>query len=124
MKSKKLKNTRLQKIQSQKTYLTLLKEFVSFKTISTDLSFKKEMERAITWFLELFQKNKFDIKIIKGKNHNPVIIAKYVKNQSLKTFLVYGHYDVQPAHKDEGWKSEPFILRKEKGRAKSQICNG
>jgi len=27
-----------------------------------------------------------------------------------KTLLVYGHYDVQPALKEDGWKHEPFKL--------------
>jgi acetylornithine deacetylase/succinyl-diaminopimelate desuccinylase-like protein len=31
-----------------------------------------------------------------------------------KTVLVYGHFDLQPAVKSDGWDTEPFILTEEK----------
>ena len=30
-----------------------------------------------------------------------------------KTLLVYGHLDVQPALKEDGWDYEPFVLTKD-----------
>ncbi|KAJ7927752.1 hypothetical protein B0H13DRAFT_1024152 [Mycena leptocephala] len=38
-----------------------------------------------------------------------------------KTVLVYGHLDVQPAVKSDGWDTEPFVLTEEKdvGRGSS-----
>ena len=30
-----------------------------------------------------------------------------------KTLLVYGHLDVQPAAKEDGWDYEPFVLTKD-----------
>jgi Cys-Gly metallodipeptidase DUG1 len=47
----------------------------------------------------------------------PVIVARYGNDSSKRTILVYGHYDVQPARKDDGWATEPFELSiDEKGR--------
>ncbi|MCJ1312145.1 hypothetical protein MMC25_005819 [Agyrium rufum] len=40
----------------------------------------------------------------------PVIIARYGSDSSKRTILVYGHYDVQPAAKEDGWATEPFEL--------------
>ncbi|KAI5229325.1 CNDP dipeptidase [Aureobasidium subglaciale] len=40
----------------------------------------------------------------------PVIIARYGEDPKKKTILVYGHYDVQPAAKEDGWATEPFEL--------------
>lgn len=55
-----------------------------------------------------------------GKPHlqlPPVIIARYGASPSKRTILVYGHYDVQPALKDDGWASDPFTLTvDDKGR--------
>ncbi|KAG9542719.1 CNDP dipeptidase, partial [Aureobasidium melanogenum] len=47
----------------------------------------------------------------------PVIIARYGEDPKKKTILVYGHYDVQPAAKEDGWATEPFELTiDDKGR--------
>ncbi|KAI9789113.1 MAG: hypothetical protein M1816_006363 [Peltula sp. TS41687] len=47
----------------------------------------------------------------------PVIMARYGQDKNKRTILVYGHYDVQPAQKEDGWATEPFELSvDEKGR--------
>ena len=47
----------------------------------------------------------------------PVIVARYGSSPDKRTILVYGHYDVQPALKDDGWATEPFTLTvDDKGR--------
>ncbi|KAJ5114598.1 Zn-dependent exopeptidase [Penicillium alfredii] len=55
-----------------------------------------------------------------GKEHldlPPVVIARYGNDKNKRTILVYGHYDVQPALKEDGWATEPFELNiDEKGR--------
>ncbi|KAH8688885.1 putative glutamate carboxypeptidase [Talaromyces proteolyticus] len=55
-----------------------------------------------------------------GKEHldlPPVVIARYGNDKNKRTILVYGHYDVQPALKEDGWATEPFELTiDEKGR--------
>ena len=47
----------------------------------------------------------------------PVVLARYGNNKNKRTILVYGHYDVQPALKEDGWNTEPFELSvDDKGR--------
>ncbi|KZF19024.1 CNDP dipeptidase [Xylona heveae TC161] len=47
----------------------------------------------------------------------PVIVARYGNDKNKRTILVYGHYDVQPANKEDGWATEPFELSiDDKGR--------
>lgn len=47
----------------------------------------------------------------------PVVLARYGNDKNKRTILVYGHYDVQPAEKSDGWATEPFELKvDEKGR--------
>lgn len=51
-----------------------------------------------------------------GKQHGtdmdlpPIILASYGSDPKKRTVLVYGHYDVQPANKEDGWHSDPFTL--------------
>lgn len=40
----------------------------------------------------------------------PILLGSYGSDPSKKTVLVYGHYDVQPASKEDGWGTEPFEL--------------
>ncbi|KAJ9625142.1 hypothetical protein H2203_005097 [Taxawa tesnikishii (nom. ined.)] len=47
----------------------------------------------------------------------PVIVGRYGDDPKKRTILVYGHYDVQPALKEDGWATEPFKLTvDDKGR--------
>ena len=46
----------------------------------------------------------------------PVVLGAYGRDPAKKTVLVYGHYDVQPALKEDGWATEPFeLVENEKG---------
>ena len=50
-----------------------------------------------------------------GKEHlelPPAIIGRYPakKDESKRSILVYGHYDVQPAELSDGWNTDPFKL--------------
>lgn len=55
----------------------------------------------------------------------PILVGKYGGSsggkdldKNKKTILIYGHYDVQPANKEDGWESDdPFqVLEKEDGK--------
>lgn len=45
----------------------------------------------------------------------PVILAEFGSDSSKKTLLVYGHIDVQPAKKTDGWNTNPFELTERNG---------
>src|SRR5579859_2733579 len=90
-----------------KNYLSLLKEFLSFKSISTDPQFKDEILKTVAWLKNKFTENGFNVEVVKGYG-NPIVLASIVIDSNLPMVLVYGHYDVQPAQKSEGWKLEPF----------------
>ncbi len=40
----------------------------------------------------------------------PILLASVGNDASKKTLLIYGHLDVQPALKSDGWNTEPFQM--------------
>ncbi len=90
-------------------YLDLAKQFISFKSISTDTAFKDEIEKTANWLENLFRTFNFKTKIFRGYG-NPIVYASFVVDPNFETVLIYGHYDVQPAKKEDGWDSDPFSL--------------
>lgn len=97
-------------------YKKLLKEYVSFQSISTDSFFKNEMEKTVKWLEKLFVSYGFSVSFLEGKTCNRVILAEYVVDPKLETILIYGHYDVQPAETTDGWTENPWKLVEQKGR--------
>ncbi|KAF3086195.1 Cys-Gly metallodipeptidase [Orbilia oligospora] len=52
-----------------------------------------------------------------GLDLPPILLGRYGNDPAKRTILVYGHYDVQPAFKEDGWGTDPFDLTvDEKGR--------
>lgn len=46
----------------------------------------------------------------------PVLLGSYGNDPNKKTVLIYGHLDVQPALKEDGWDTEPFVLTEKNGK--------
>ncbi|KAF7316621.1 CNDP dipeptidase [Mycena chlorophos] len=43
----------------------------------------------------------------------PAILGRLGEDKNKKTVLIYGHFDVQPASKSDGWHTDPFVLVEE-----------
>ncbi len=96
-------------------YKSLLREFVALKSVSTDKEFAGEMRRAVEWLKNQFENGGFKVQTLEGYG-NPVVFAFYEANPDFDTCLVYGHYDAQPAHVEDGWDSDPFVLTERDNR--------
>lgn len=46
----------------------------------------------------------------------PALLGQIGSDPKRKTVLIYGHLDVQPAFKSDGWDSEPFVLTERDGK--------
>lgn len=97
------------------TFIILLREYVGYKSISTSQDYKDGINGTVSFLKKLFTKHGFTVSILQGPNTNPVVLASYHQSDDLKTKLIYGHYDVQPAEMSQGWKADPFVLREENG---------
>jgi acetylornithine deacetylase/succinyl-diaminopimelate desuccinylase-like protein len=103
-------------MKTYNTYKQLLKKFISFKSISTDEKFSKDLENTAVWISEYLKSSGMETKLLRASVGNPVVFASYNARKDLETVLIYGHYDVQPAKKSDGWSKEPFSLTEKKGR--------
>jgi acetylornithine deacetylase/succinyl-diaminopimelate desuccinylase-like protein len=99
-----------------KEYQQYLEQLVAIPSISTDSKYASELDCAVKFFVDLFQHNNFVTETYSGPDSNPVVFAQYIQDPQLKTILIYGHYDVQPAEMSQGWVDNPFILRKEENK--------
>ena len=91
-------------------YKQKLAEFLKFQSISADPKHENQMQAAADWLKNLLQDGGFKSEIWTDDGANPVVFGSFIKSPNLQTVLIYGHYDVQPAEKEDGWQYEPFEL--------------
>lgn len=92
-------------------FLQDLQEYISFKSISTDSAYLGEIEKAVFWLKNYIEKAGGSVELFQKGKTNPVVLGNFVVNAKLPTVLVYGHYDVQPAEKQDGWTTDnPFKI--------------
>jgi len=46
----------------------------------------------------------------------PILLGEFIVDPKKKTVCVYGHLDVQPAAKEDGWDTDPFVLTEKDGK--------
>lgn len=89
-------------------FITELSEFLSYKSVSTDPSFKADVDDCADFVITLLTQIGFPtIKRYPTQGH-AVVYAEWIHNPSLPTVLFYGHYDVQPADPYDLWITPPF----------------
>lgn len=105
--------------KNQEEYVKLLAETVAIPSVSASAEMRPHVFKMCKWIeaqltrlgasYELRHPGK---QTLEGKEVDlpPIILAKYGSDPSKKTVLVYGHYDVQPALKSDGWNTDPWTL--------------
>ena len=96
-------------IESNKErYLGELKELLAIPSISTSPQNKRDVESCAQWVASHLKNIGMPrVEIFPTKGH-PVVYAEWLGAPEKPTVLMYGHYDVQPAVKEDGWKTDPF----------------
>lgn len=97
-------------------YKKLLSQYVSFQSISTDKKFQPEVAKTVNWLTQLLKSGGFKVRLLKTSGANPLVFGSITISPKVSTVLVYGHYDVQPAQKEDGWQTDPFQLSEKSGR--------
>ncbi|MDY6182153.1 MAG: dipeptidase [Candidatus Cryptobacteroides sp.] len=77
-------------------------------SVSAQAEHKGDMVLCAERMAELLKEAGADEAGVYPTEGNPVVFASKTVDPALKTVLVYGHYDVQPAEPLEKWHSDPF----------------
>ncbi len=83
-------------------------DLLKIPSVSTDPAFAPQVRQAAEWVAANFEAIGIKAEIIPTGRH-PIVYAEWMgAGENAKTVLIYGHYDVQPADKGDGWHTEPF----------------
>lgn len=101
----------------ERTMLSSLREFVSYRTVSARPEFAEECRQGASFLCNLFKRLGAQVNMLStDKLHNPVVCAvfsgKLEPVEKRKRILFYGHYDVVPADRDSNskWRTDPFDM--------------
>ncbi len=94
--------------ENQERFLSELKEFLRIPSISTDPERKGDVRRAAEWLAEHMRSIGLENTVIEETEGHPIVYAEHIDDPSKPTYLVYGHYDVQPPDPLDLWKTPPF----------------
>ena len=103
--------------EAKDVLLSTLKDFVSYKSVSSRSEFAEDCRKGATFLGALFKRLGGQVEMLSTNSaHNPVVYARFSgKKESpgaKKNILFYGHYDVVAADNRKGtWTSDPFTLQ-------------
>jgi len=93
-------------------FIRELCDYVRFPSVSAQSHHRPDTEAAARWLVDHCESIGLKASLCKTAG-NPVVIARTARagSSTKPRFLVYGHYDVQPAEPLELWKTPPFEPR-------------
>ncbi|KAH7882913.1 hypothetical protein F5I97DRAFT_146483 [Phlebopus sp. FC_14] len=107
-------------------FIERLRQAVGIQSISGDARRRQDVLAMSNWLNEQLNSLGVDTKLVdlgtqvlQGQTLQlpPAILGRVGEDAQKRTVLIYGHYDVQPALKSDGWKTDPFqlVVDEEKG---------
>jgi len=97
---------------NQSRFLEELCDYIRFPSVSAQPHHREDMLRCANWLENHCRQIGLTSEIVETPGH-PIVVAKTKKEPGKPNFLVYGHYDVQPAEPLDLWTTEPFVPRLE-----------
>ncbi len=103
--------------KNEARFISELCDYLRFPSVSAQSKHTKDLSACAGWLVKRCRDIGLETKLCPTEG-NPIVVAKTPRRKGAKRphFLVYGHYDVQPAEPFELWKTPPFEPRIEKGR--------
>jgi Cys-Gly metallodipeptidase DUG1 len=109
----------------QDKFIERLREAVAIPSISSEDAHRPDVVKMGEWLAEQIKAlgGEVELRHLGKQPHRehldlpPVLLGRYGNDPNKKSVLLYGHYDVQPAQKSDGWATDPFTLTvDDKGR--------
>src|SRR5580700_6009429 len=97
--------------ENQSRFVEELFQYVRFPSVSAQPEHRADMAACAEWLVNHCRQIGLEAEVRPTAGH-PVVVAK-TKRNGKPPYLIYGHYDVQPAEPFELWKSPPFEPRLE-----------
>jgi acetylornithine deacetylase/succinyl-diaminopimelate desuccinylase-like protein len=104
-------------------YIERLAEAVAIKSISSDLAnHLQDVEDMMQWTKNHIERLQGKATLLPNPASTadqqlpPILIGEFLVDPKKKTVCVYGHLDVQPAAKEDGWDTDPFVLTEKDGK--------
>ena len=91
----------------EQAHLEWATELCRFPTVSTLSAHKDDLVLAARWLQELATSIGLEAQIMETGGH-PSVFAEYHAGADKPTYLVYGHYDVQPVGEEKLWDQDAF----------------
>jgi acetylornithine deacetylase/succinyl-diaminopimelate desuccinylase-like protein len=103
--------------KNEARFIRELCDYLRFPSVSAQSRHKKDLAACANWLVTRCRDIGLETKLCPTPG-NPVIVARTPRRPgpARPHFLVYGHYDVQPAEPFELWTSPPFEPRIKQGR--------
>jgi acetylornithine deacetylase/succinyl-diaminopimelate desuccinylase-like protein len=101
-----------------------LGEAVAIQSVSSDLlTHGKDCERMGKYVAQWIEQLGGTVRYVAPEKHHPqdpelppIILGQLGSDENKPTVALYGHYDVQPAHKEDGWHTDPWKLTEKDGK--------
>lgn len=107
-------------------YVRRLGEAVAIPSVSSDLAnHLSHIQQMMEWTKAHIEKLNGKVTLFSNPASTtdrplpPILLAEFGDtggSKTKKTVCVYGHLDVQPASKDDGWDTDPFVLTEKYGK--------
>ncbi|MFB7946214.1 dipeptidase [Kitasatospora phosalacinea] len=90
-------------------FLADLADWLRIPSVSADPGRAGEVRRSAEWLADKLRATGFPVAEVWETDGLPAVFAEWPSgDEGAPTVLVYGHHDVQPAAREDGWDTDPF----------------
>lgn len=103
----------------REVHLSELKEFLRIPSISALPEHRPDIDRAAAWVADALRRAgvpRVEVFTLNGGQGHPVVYGEWTVDPQRPTYLIYGHYDVQPVDPVDLWTSPPFEPQEREGK--------